>query len=94
MEPTIIPTINNLVNTGQVVNNSGFFGFVAIFILLGFVVFVLSIAALVLWIWSIVNVAKNNNFKDDNTRIMWLLLIVLLGPIVSLVYLFARPKNK
>ena len=57
MEPTIIPTINNLVNTGQVVNNSGF-GFVAIFILLGFLFLYLSIAALVLWIWSIVNVAK------------------------------------
>ncbi len=47
----------------------------------------LGLAIVVLWIWSLVHCAMNQRLSDGN-RIAGLLLIVLLGPLGSLIYLF------
>ena len=63
--------------------------------IMGFVAFIIiiSIVATIIWIWSIIHIAKNENFKDDNQRIIWLLIVIFTGIFGSIVYFFAKPKN-
>ncbi len=46
-----------------------------------------GLALLGLWIWSLIHCVKNRYLNDSN-RLIGILLIVLLGLIGSLVYLF------
>ncbi|WP_269524463.1 PLDc N-terminal domain-containing protein [Coraliomargarita parva] len=54
--------------------------FLLIFIVLGIVTFGL-------WLWSLIHCAMNKQLSDTN-RIVGILLIVLLGILGSLIYLF------
>ncbi|MCD4670802.1 MAG: PLDc N-terminal domain-containing protein [Actinomycetia bacterium] len=53
---------------------------------------IIGLLLFILWIITIVDCAKRNNdeFPDggDNMKIVWLLLIILLGYIPSIVYYF------
>ena len=64
---------------------AGFFMIFLIIVVLGLIAF---------WIWTIVDAIKRN-FENDNERIIWVLLIVLLGIIPSIIYYFVvmRPNN-
>ncbi|MEK6920964.1 MAG: PLDc N-terminal domain-containing protein [Nanoarchaeota archaeon] len=55
----------------------------------------LVILTIIFWIWTIIDVARRD-FKNSNERLIWLLLIILLGIIPSIVYYFVvmRPDNK
>lgn len=57
--------------------------------------FVVVLGLFVFWVWTIVDVAKRD-FKNNNERLLWLLLIILLGFVPSLVYYIVvmRPNNK
>lgn len=46
----------------------------------------LGLAIVAFWIWSLVHCAMNRHLSDGN-RIAGLLLILLLGPLGSLIYL-------
>ena len=46
---------------------------------------------LAFWIWTLVD-AINNPSLDSNKRLIWILVIVLVGPLGSLIYLVAGPK--
>ena len=56
------------------------FGILAVFGIVG-------IGFLVLWIWSLIHCIQNR-FLSDNNRLISIILIVVLGIIGSLVYLF------
>ena len=47
-----------------------------------------GLAFLAFWIWSLVD-AINNPRLDSNNRLIWVLVIVLVGPLGSLIYLVA-----
>lgn len=70
-----------------------FMGTMMIFVMLLFFVLILSL--FIFWVWTIVDVAKRD-FKNSNERLVWLLLIILLGFVPSLVYYIVvmRPDNK
>jgi hypothetical protein len=58
------------------------------------VIIIFSLIALVgfgLWLWSLIHCIQNR-YLSDNNRLIGILLIVLLGLIGSLVYLFL-PKE-
>jgi prolipoprotein diacylglyceryltransferase len=61
---------------------------------LGLMFFIFAVSALsfIFWIFMLVNCAKRN-FKNDNDRIVWLLIIILLGIIGAIVYYFAVESN-
>ena len=59
------------------------FAFPIVFILIA----VLGVATLGLWIWSLVHCIRNR-YLNDNNRLIGILLIILLGLLGSLVYLF------
>ena len=69
----------------------GFFLFV---FLMWFLLFAIGITSLVFWIFMIVDVAKRN-FKQENDKILWLLVVILAGAIGGLVYYFVikRPDK-
>ncbi len=54
------------------------------FILFGILI---GLATLGLWIWSLIHCIRNR-YLSDNNRLIGILLIILLGLIGSLVYLF------
>ena len=47
----------------------------------------IGIGTLVLWIWSIIHCVNNKELSDTN-RIIGIVLIVVLGLLGSLIYLF------
>jgi hypothetical protein len=47
----------------------------------------LGVAYVALWIWSLIHCVQNKQLSDNN-RLIGILLIVLLGLLGSLVYLF------
>lgn len=55
-------------------------------IVIGLII-VLLLGTTAVWVWSIVHCAKNQRLSDNN-RIIGIILIVVLGLLGSLVYLF------
>ncbi len=67
-----------------------FVGF--IFLFYGFII-LLSIASFVFWIVEIIDVARRE-FAEPNTKIIWLLVVVILHGLGALIYYFAgRPHG-
>ncbi len=66
------------------------FGFAVLFILFPLI----AVAAIVVWIWTIVDVVKvpsDDRFRAGN-QLVWILVIVLTGILGSIIYLAAgRP---
>jgi len=58
-----------------------------------FIIVILSLAVFVFWIWTIIDCIRNTNY-DDTRRIMWVLIIVLLGFIGSIIYLVMAPRGR
>jgi prolipoprotein diacylglyceryltransferase len=53
----------------------------------------IAILALVFWILMLVDSIKRK-YKDDNDKIVWVLVIVLLGILGAIVYYFVIKKDK
>jgi len=52
-----------------------------------------AIFLFVFWIKMIIDCAKRD-FKGDNEKIVWILVIVLLGVLGAAIYYFAVKENK
>ena len=92
--PTLLKTIENVQQGVPPVAGTNGMEWLGMGILgLMALIFILVIATTVLWIWSIVHIAKNENFTDENQRIIWLLIVIFTGIFGSIVYFFAKPKN-
>jgi hypothetical protein len=77
------PHLSPVTTLSQSSDASGVFamGFFCIFALI-------AMAAFAFWVWTIVDAVKNPRLSD-NTRLIWILVIVLVGPLGSLIYLLA-----
>ena len=64
-------------------------GFSIIFLIFG----VIGIGTFILWLWSLID-AINNRFLTDQNRLIAILLIVLLGILGSIVYLFLPRESE
>lgn len=45
------------------------------------------IGVMVLWVWMLVDVVRRE-FKDDNTKLVWVLVVILAGWVGAAVYYF------
>ena len=63
-------------------------GFVAGMILLVLVIIALAILAFVFWILMLIDCAKRD-FENDNEKVVWIIVIALLGVIGAAIYYFA-----
>lgn len=64
---------------------------------LGLVIFfiimaIIGLVAFIFWIWSIIDCVKRD-FPGDNEKILWLVIIIILGVLGSLIYLIAGRKK-
>lgn len=82
---------NVLMGVGTLAQNAA----VPLVMLLVFAVFFLfAIACLAFWIWMLVDCARRE-FEGPNDKLIWILVIVLVGALGALIYLFAgRPQGR
>lgn len=67
-----------------------FGGFWLVFVLLSGI---LGVASTVLWIWVLVEVLTKET-NEENTKLIWVLVVVLTGWIGALIYLFVRRPER
>ena len=65
-------------------------GFSAVFLIL---IVLIGLATFGVWLWSLIHCIQNRYLNDSN-RIIGILLIVLLGLIGSLIYLFLPRESE
>jgi|SRR5690554_4079709 len=56
--------------------------------------FVMVIVSLFSFIYFIIHVIKNPNLEQNNMRLIWILIIVLVGGIGNLIYWIAEIESK
>ena len=66
-----------------------------IFMMLFFVsIFAIAVLAIIFWIFMLVDAARRN-FKDENDKVVWILIVVLLGLLGAIIYYFViKIKDK
>jgi uncharacterized membrane protein len=52
-----------------------------------------AVSSMILWIWMIIDCAQRK-FKEDNEKVVWILLLVFLGVIGAIVYYFVVKRKK
>ncbi len=53
----------------------------------------LVVADLLIWLFALVHILKNENFKDSTTKALWVVVVLLTSGVGALIYLlFGRPK--
>lgn len=62
------------------------------FILLMLLIVAVFVLAFIFWIFMLVDCAKRN-FKKDSDKIIWILIVVLLGIIGAIVYYFVIKRK-
>ena len=75
-----------MVNMAALIGSLFFF-----IIIVWFSLIILGILGFVLWILMIIDVAKRK-FKQENDKVMWILIITLTGVIGALIYYFMIKK--
>jgi hypothetical protein len=64
---------------------------VGLFLFIG----VIALVAIAFWVWMLVDcVQREFPPQDQNTKIVWILVIVLAGWLGALIYFFAVKKGK
>lgn len=53
----------------------------------------LGLLCLVLWIWALVDII-NSRFREDNTKIIWCLLVIFLPFIGTILYFVIGREQK
>ncbi len=66
-------------------------GFGFTWVLISLIILVI-LSLWVFWIWMIVDCVKRN-FKNDNDKVVWILVLVFLGILGAIIYFFVI-KNK
>ena len=66
-------------------------GIILFMIFLYFLFFGLMIFAIIFWILMLINVIQRK-FKNENDKVMWVLIVVLAGIIGALIYYFMIKK--
>jgi hypothetical protein len=76
---------------------AGFAGMMGIFICLYVLAFVAGIFLFVVWIIALVDCAKRENLEfpspSENSKVLWILIIVLSGGVGAIIYYFLVMKK-
>jgi hypothetical protein len=56
------------------------------------IIVVLAVLCFALWIWMIIDCAKKKKFENGD-NVMWILLLVLTGPIGMILYYFMEVRR-
>jgi len=64
-----------------------------IFLLIWVAILAASVAGIVFWVFMLIDVFQRKNWIDENQKILWIVVVILLGWIGSLVYYFEVYKK-
>lgn len=53
----------------------------------------IGLLCLILWVWALVDII-NGRFREDSTRIIWILLVILMPFLGSILYYFIGRDQK
>lgn len=68
---------------------------IILFILILFTAFTaFLIASVVFWFFMLLDLARRTNWHDENEKILWLVILLLIGQIGALVYYFAVYRER
>ena len=82
-------------NSAAASTAAGFVGiFFIIWLIFIFGMFAVMIFFAVIWIIMLIDVIKRQKWNDDNEKIMWILIVVLLGGIGAIIYYFAIRRQR
>ncbi|MFH0956819.1 MAG: PLDc N-terminal domain-containing protein [Candidatus Aenigmatarchaeota archaeon] len=56
------------------------------------IIMVLAVLCFALWLWMIIDCAKRKKFQNGD-NVMWILLLVLTGPIGMVLYYFMEVRR-
>ncbi|MFC1651714.1 PLD nuclease N-terminal domain-containing protein [Patescibacteria group bacterium] len=70
----------------------GLFIFVIYFVFIGGFI-IIGILGTILWIWMLVDCAKRE-FKNENDKLLWILVIVLANTVGAIVYYFIIKREQ
>ena len=77
--------------------STGVAGMMGIFVCLYVLAFAVGIFSFVVWVIALVDCAKRENLEfpspSDNTKVLWILIIVLAGGIGGIIYYFLVMKK-
>ncbi|UCD02675.1 MAG: PLDc N-terminal domain-containing protein [Candidatus Aenigmatarchaeota archaeon] len=79
---TLIREVMMQIPTGAPILN-----FIIPLILIILAILALSLLLFIGWLWMIIDCAKREKFKSGD-RVVWILLLVLLGPLGMILYYF------
>lgn len=88
--------IENITNATSIPPAAGaiFGSFVLFFIILWIFFFIIGILGTILWIFMLIDAIKRN-YKNENDRLVWILIIILANVIGAIVYYFViKSKDK
>jgi len=71
-------------------DSSGLFGVFIMAVWCSLVIFSLFVS--VIWVLSIIDIVRRTNWKNDNDKVLWLLLVIFV-PIADLYYYFFYRKT-
>ncbi len=49
---------------------------------------IIALAAFIFWVVMLIDVIKRTDWKDSNEKTLWIILVIVLGVIGALAYLF------
>jgi uncharacterized membrane protein len=56
-------------------------------------VLVLGIIPLIAWIWTLIKIIRSD-FKNPNDKLMWVIIVCILGFIGAIIYFIWGDKNR
>ncbi len=80
-----------MADPGTAVAGGAIIAFIFLFFLAPVLIGILSILSLVFWIFMVIDVAQRK-FKNENDKILWILVVVLAGIIGAIIYYFMIKK--
>jgi len=54
----------------------------------------LGLASLVLWVWALIDCLKRDDYKAENEKLLWALVIIFAGIIGAVIYYFLVKMKK
>jgi uncharacterized membrane protein len=52
------------------------------------------IGSIVFWVFMLIDVLRRSNWHDENEKILWIVLLLLVGQIGAIVYYFAIYRER
>lgn len=68
-------------------------GFAVFFIIIWLIMLAVGIFLFVFWILMLIDVFKRTNWEQENDRVLWIILVIILGYLGAIIYYFVIKRK-